>query len=993
MTYSNAFKNVAASICVASGLVFSSAAPVFAQADTAILVRAAEYDDYTRLALEIGADVSYRVEQSDTEVKIIIDDLVEANLTDLSRDSIRTLYGAYRAELDGRTVIGVQVPSGSTVDNFRSGNFLVVDIFTDGREVPNRQQAENQELTEEELNAAATEINRGAQIPTVGEIEEEAPAEGNLISDADPSSNSSFVNRVEETIEFVISDDQAVVPGDVIIKPTALTIPDGIRFDFPFEADINSAVFMRGDVLWIVFDQPIGFNASVLRQEASIIGNRVKRLSVHPHEDALVLRMRVRGRQNITVERDDQTWMVSLKDLETSPRFPLSPSRRLQNNDGQQVFVAASLVGRKLQLEDPVIGDEFVILPLGKPGQGMAEVHRTPSAELMKTAQGIAIVPLYDGIQVERFREGVAIAGQGVDLVASDITGQGVGHSLRLVDFGSWRLGKEHEYRKFKELAQYELSVADDDQRNPARWNLARFYIGHRRGAEALGVLKVMVRNDPSIEQKGDFRAARGIANYLHGRYREAYEDLSVKELDAEQDAELWKTLVTEKLARYEQTLGHYRRGKDLLGTYDPHERSEIQLAVARAAIAMGDTSLAAFELSLIEEDKLNDKQSTEAVFLSAQLNDLLGGGELALVQYEDLSDSRIRDISARARLASILHRLDSGKLDNKGAIDELERLRFAWRGGQFDMKVMLELGGLYVKEGEFAKSLDIYKLASITYPELARELRIGQRMGDIFHELFLGSYSQTLSPLDGITLFYRYQEFTPPGNEGDTMIRRLAERLVTIGLPGDAAELLDYQVRERLEGVPRARIATLQARYYLLDKAPEKALEIIRATREPRLPDDIGIERRQVEARALADMKRFEEAEVLISQDRSTVADLIRADIYWASSDYERAVPTLKSFLGDAWRGGQALNDGQRFNVMRLALAMTFSEDRDGLVTLREQYGRQMRSGSFANSFDVLTRNEQLSGRELSMIASQIADVENLQDYIQGYKTDFSDG
>ena len=73
------------------------------------------------------------------------------------------------------------------------------------------------------------------------------------------------------------------------------------------------------------------------------------------------------------------------------------------------------------------------------------------------------------------------------------------------------------------------------------------------------------------------------------------------------------------------------------------------------------------------------------------------------------------------------------------------------------------------------------------------------------------------------------------------------------------------------------------------------------------------------------------------------------------------------------------------------MTIALTFMEDRAGLIEMRRRYGPQMRNGEFAQAFDLLTNDQQLSGRELGAIASQIASVEKLQSFMRDYRSDFS--
>lgn len=222
-------------------------------------------------------------------------------------------------------------------------------------------------------------------------------------------------------------------------------------------------------------------------------------------------------------------------------------------------------------------------------------------------------------------------------------------------------------------------------------------------------------------------------------------------------------------------------------------------------------------------------------------------------------------------------------------------------------------------------------------------------------------------------------------------MIRRLADRLVSVDLLSRAAELLEYQVEHRTEGAARAQIAASLAKIYILDDRSDAALEILRATREPRLPDDINSNRRHVESRALIEQARFEEAEVLLEQDRSAEAEILRADIFWGAKDWTRLTTSIRRMLGDGWRRNEPLTALQRLNLIRLTIAMTFAEDRAGLIEMRRRYNNQMLSGDFANAFELLTNDQELSGRELGAIASQIASVEKLQSFMRDYRNDFS--
>lgn len=811
-----------------------------------------------------------------------------------------------------------------------------------------------------------------------------------------PTDVDADISEQVSAIEF--GNMEAVDDETNAVSIQTQALEESVILSFNMPSDAAMAVFERGGSLWTVFDKPFQLDPTGLRTGGNEVSRRVRRLEQLPDPDALILRMNIRANQNFVVERENTTWHVHLKDTPAKPRFPLRPTRRDDEAQGQQIFIQASDIGRKIEFEDPDIGDILVVMPLQRQSTGIAQKYSYAAAEVLETSQGIAISPLSDGVIIDRFRDGVAIRSAGNSLLSASRLSRatGIGNNsqrgfARLIDFETWRIGQPWEYRKNKGRLLYELSLATSDNANSVRWKLARYYLAHGRAAEALGILENMLLEDELLEQNGEYRAVRGVANFKHGRLEEAAADLAAPELRSEQDAELWRAMVAESLGRHDDALEFYRRGRDVMGTYDEFDRAELQLAIVRAAIETGDLELAQEELDLMNGLTLTEGQLSETVYQSARISEIQGQSDIAQTQYDDLTASPERWIAARARYSRTLFSLDNGDIDANTAIDQLERLRYAWRGDRFESTLLNDLADLYFETNQYEQGLETLRQGVSYYPEIAREKRMSQKMGRVFRSLFLDGMAEEMTPIAAISLYYKFRELTPLGSEGDLMIRRLADRLVSVDLLDRAADLLDYQVKARTEGAARAQIAANLAKIHILNREPTKALEILRATREPRLPQDILANRRHVESRALIEMDRFEEAEVLLEDDRSADAEILRADIFWGAKNWDQLVPTIRRLLGDGWRRNQALTELQRLNLIRLSISMTFTEDRAGLIEVRRRYGTQMRTGDFANAFELLTNDQELSGRELGAIATQIASVEKLQSFMREYRSDFS--
>ncbi len=131
-------------------------------------------------------------------------------------------------------------------------------------------------------------------------------------------------------------------------------------------------------------------------------------------------------------------------------------------------------------------------------------------------------------------------------------------------------------------------------------------------------------------------------------------------------------------------------------------------------------------------------------------------------------------------------------------------------------------------------------------------------------------------------------------------MIQTLAERLVDIDLLNRAAELLQHQVKFRLKGVDRAVVGAKLALIQLLDSTnPTGAIEALRMTAYPRLPEELDDDRRRIQARAFFETGRPDEAIELLAGDVSRNADLLRADINWRTENWAEAAKSLQRMAG----------------------------------------------------------------------------------------------
>ena len=196
---------------------------------------------------------------------------------------------------------------------------------------------------------------------------------------------------------------------------------------------------------------------------------------------------------------------------------------------------------------------------------------------------------------------------------------------------------------------------------------------------------------------------------------------------------------------------------------------------------------------------------------------------------------------------------------------------------------------------------------------------------------------------VEALALFYDFRELTPIGRRGDEMIRRLADRLVSVDLLDQAAELLQHQVDHRLQGAARAQVAGRLAVVYLMNRKPDKALAVLRSTRTAEVSNELRDQRLLVEARALSDIGRHDMAIDILSSMDNREAIRMRADAFWAAKRWGDAAAQIELLYGDRWKEFEPLNDLERADLLRAALGYALADDTLGLGRFREKFAAKM--------------------------------------------------
>jgi hypothetical protein len=260
--------------------------------------------------------------------------------------------------------------------------------------------------------------------------------------------------------------------------------------------------------------------------------------------------------------------------------------------------------------------------------------------------------------------------------------------------------------------------------------------------------------------------------------------------------------------------------------------------------------------------------------------------------------------------------------------------------------------------------------------------------MADAFSKLYLGGAANNLTPVAAIALYDEFKVLTPAGEKGDEMIRKLADRLVSVDLLDRGAELLEGQVKFRLKGTDKARVGARLALIHILDKKPQKAEEILKATQQPGLPDELAHRRRHLLVRALSEMGREPEAVVLLEGDESREADLLRVDFNWEKQDWSGAAQALRRIVrGIMEETDGPLDDAKARYVLNLAIALTLSGNERAVERLRVDYTEAMGGTSFQDAFSLIASPGAQGMADYRTIANKVGAAEKFQGFMAAYR------
>ena len=733
---------------------------------------------------------------------------------------------------------------------------------------------------------------------------------------------------------------------------------------FGWRAPLGAAVFRRGDTVWMVFDSRAKLDLSVVPR--TIPG--VRRIEAVSGADYSALRIQAPATTLAAASAQGAMWTLSLGPaLATQPQGVVLKRDQADGPATLNVLMPGST--GVFWIDDPSAGDRIAVVTALAPAKGLDQRRALVDAIMLPSSHGLAIQPLADDLAVKADGDivnigrpkGLALSSSTAELrrlaPKPDLVLPTAAALPGLIDFAGWsKTGPGGYPARYSRL----LAAADDEAGKgkdggvQARLGLARFLIGEQLSFETIGVLNLLAKGNPAILSDAEFRGLRGAARAMAGRYKDAQADFSAPAVASDPASALWRGYVSTKVGDNAGAREQFARGRSALAQFTPEWRARFARVDAEAALALGDLAAAGEALARAAAEPAPGDETDAIRLAQGRLAEAVKQTDQALTFYDQAGKSHYGAVSAPALLHAVQLRLDTGKVKPADAAAELDMLRYRWRGDATELDTVRALGHIYLSQGRYREALEALRSAGHNSPDQPGALSVANDLSGAFRALFLDGQADGMQPIQALALFFDFKVLTPIGADGDQMVRKLVKRLVDVDLLDQAADLLKYQVEQRLDGVPKAQVATDLAVIQLMAHRPEAALQAISDSRTTLLPNALNAQRRLVEARALLALGRGEHALELLQGDKSPEALDVRAEAAWVQKSWPQAGTLLEAELGDRWKTAQPLSAEEQARLIRAGSAYSLASDDVALTRLRTRYGKLAESAPNAESLKV---------------------------------------
>lgn len=520
------------------------------------------------------------------------------------------------------------------------------------------------------------------------------------------------------------------------------------------------------------------------------------------------------------------------------------------------------------------------------------------------------------------------------------------------------RFDEDKSYLETKESLLLQIVEAENAKlRDKLRLELAQWALLNQRFPEAQGILAQLPKKQDGKPQNEKARLLYGISLLLQNKTDEA-QPLLGEPLAPEAHRKLWLAAAYTKKGMHQKADELFAEHEQAARRYPYFMREKLILDQLASMIEVGNFAPVPEKVEQLKRISPDKRLPPAAYYLLGRANLKLGKNEDAEKWLAAAANSEKPEIAARAQYSFIDYLLETDQLGKKQAREHLEQLRFSWRGDDLERNVLYDLGHMYLEREMFREGLERLKYYTTYFPAAPRKEEVSKLMTQTFIRMFLPENLAAHDELSILGMYYDFRELTPPGEQGDELIREMGERLENLGLFERATNLFERQLAYRTQDeLEKAHIGLTLAKLYHAMGEPVAGLSALDKTKFAQVPTKLAFDRKLLRGKLHLLAKDYEKAYNAIKDLSGPVADRLRADVAWAEEWHEGVVKMLQPYFLTRNRP-ENWNELQVQDFSRLAYSFYRLEDVTNLLVLKELYKQQIFDSGLANTINFLLQD-----------------------------------
>ena len=763
----------------------------------------------------------------------------------------------------------------------------------------------------------------------------------------------------------------------------------------------NLSVFQRAGYLWIVMDTLSGGIEPLRTGPLSGLLGKPTVLSL---DQGVAYRYQMPANVDISVEHTGTDWKITLSDGDlipvlSAPHILTKFEKSLRRGAYE---VQMKKIRRAVHLHDPIVGDDLYVIPTRKPGQSTGMPYENAEVKFLPTYQGLVIKKLHDDVDIVVSNTGVDItAPHGLSLTRGGILAttntmtqyDGSSKSAsgdKLFDLKSWEQGGIRYFLENRRRLDEELThIKNPYDRSEVYMQMALLHFANNMNQETLGLLRLAALANPNLLKKDSFLAIRGAAHALSGHYYDAMKDLSGDKLKNQLEAKLWRGVAAAATEQWTKAVEEFPKDNRLVSGYPAHMAVTFTVYMAESNLRIGevDRALSLLNSLSVYGDEILPRQEAGIQYLRGEAARQKGNYSYAIELWEPIAAGKDRLYHAKAGLALTTLKYEEKEISEEEALEELDKLRYAWRGDSLEVHLIHQIGLYQIKMRKYKTGLNTLRYAvKLAKSNLSDTVPIVEDMRKAFYNLYVKGDANNLPTLEAIALYDEFGELIPSGVEGRLAVENFVKFLVKMDLLGRASSLLETELRNMKPSLKKTEMETELASIYLTDGKAAKSIPLLSKDSIKDMPDELRHKRGILLGKSYAEANKINQAIAVLQKTPTSEAKRLMADILWHNSQWAQTAKILESFLPKTHPTRISRQEAR--DVLNAAVAYKLAGDKENLNKLKMNYGKIMVKTEFGPSFTVITRadgGDRLTDREtLNAIA---AEVDIFDNFMENYR------